>query len=182
MKQEMKTFVDNAMITYVVSTIFITGCFDDFQANGHGCENCLECEECIPDENGAYCQADSHAYAQCSATGDVHWYDACDVEEEVALLCLNGECIDSTTDDSYCECSNAWEGPSCDYCPGNWDSEQDCAVCQNAWVDENNDCGTCPPNWNENTNCSVCLGNWDIEQDCQTCLNQWIDEGNNCET
>jgi predicted outer membrane repeat protein len=117
-----------------------------------------------------------NAYQQCGDDDDVHWFDSCDNEGDVAEDCpdSNGGCVDLSATAAECQCDGNWDiATACTECLGNWNEADGCETCINQWIDDNDDCGTCPPNWDASQDCADCLGNWDPFTACEECLAGW---------
>ncbi|MCP4675998.1 MAG: hypothetical protein GY854_10930 [Deltaproteobacteria bacterium] len=190
--------------------VFLTGCFDsqDLDQADHPCAACLPCERCVEVENGqGVCEAIPRQYKQCGADGDVHWFNSCDEERDLAKQCPRPHtmCANNSATDAICECTQResdgecicpphWDSEQncsaclgnwdisndCEECAGNWDEQTDCSECKNRWIDENNDCTTCPEYWDPEVDCNDCAGHaLSIENDCDTCPPGW--EGERCD-
>ncbi|MDJ0763656.1 MAG: DUF4215 domain-containing protein [Myxococcota bacterium] len=182
-------------VYFFLIAVFSAGCFSDVSLKGHGCDKCWPCERCVQTDRGPKCKPIKHFYTQCGAEdSDVHWFNSCNEQEDEVEDCSGDNiiCVNLSTLDARCECTNHWEGDDCEDCPGNWDEDEDCNVCENHWIDQGDDCGTCPGNWDEEEDCDecrnnwegddceICPTNWDPTQDCDECQHNW-DPDENCE-
>ncbi|MDD5305736.1 MAG: right-handed parallel beta-helix repeat-containing protein [Deltaproteobacteria bacterium] len=160
-----------------------TACtFEDRPLGEHPCDACRPCETCVVPDGGTLpiCLAEPRGSRFCGVDGNVHWRDSCGEYTGIAEQCpaKHAQCVETMQDVAACECTNHWEGVSCDECPGNWDPGKDCNACANYWG--GSDCTVCPEGMDPATNCADCLGNWDPASSCSVCKNHW--KGSDCET
>ncbi|MCP4673920.1 MAG: hypothetical protein GY854_00035 [Deltaproteobacteria bacterium] len=106
----------------MVIAFLIVGCFDDPSMEEHICDTCRPCESCLANDFGTLsCEAAERSYKKCGDDGNVHWYDSCGTDEDLAEQCptQNAECVNVSDSEAECSCLHHWEGSNCTTCPGN---------------------------------------------------------------
>jgi predicted outer membrane repeat protein len=92
-------------------------------------------------------ECEPEAYQQCGDDGNVHHFDSCDVEGEVAEDCpdVNALCVEIDAEHAECQCTGNFDiATGCTACLGNWDVAADCGACLPGFGDvDGDDCGTC---------------------------------------
>ncbi len=191
----------------IAVSLSLVACFGSFSAEGHECDRCLACEECLAEDEGIRCAPRSHAGKVC-VDGDIRWQDSCGNDEGLAEECppQHSHCVQAG-EEATCECIDLWQGEDCLDCPENRDPSKQCTACLPGWDLATNctecldnfdlasecqhckegyslasGCTECLPNRDITGDCIECLNNWDIVFDCEQCKHHWIDNSDDCGT
>lgn len=71
------------------------------------------------------CCAPAQSYLGCGGDGDVHWFDACAIEGDLAAECA----ADEVCDNGGCACPSGTGGPTCDELPTDCTGLPDFTLC-----------------------------------------------------